>query len=95
MAYVTLVDAKKHLNIETEYIGDDAYITSVISVVEEAISKYCDGGLTDLDPVPVAVKHAALLLVAHLYVNRTMVSFAQGFEIPYSFKFLLNPYKAY
>jgi len=43
--------------------------------------------------VSIAVVQGTYLLAAHLYVNRQIVSFAQGVEIPYTLKFLLDPYK--
>lgn len=95
MAYTTLATIKAHLNIETAYTDDDTLITQLIEVVELAIREYCcwtDEEYPDED-IPATVKHSALLLAAHLYTNRTMVSFAQALEIPYSFKFLLNPYR--
>lgn len=96
MAYTTLDKAKKQLNIEEDFTDDDDYITSLIDVVEASIANYCDGGLDDIDDedMPTPVMHSALLLIAHLYLNRAVVSFAQGIEIPYSFKFLLSPYRA-
>jgi len=33
------------------------------------------------------------MLAAHFYLNRNMVSFAQGAEVPYSYRFLLDPYR--
>jgi len=92
-AYTTLAEAKAHLNIETAFTGDDTYITNLIAVAELSIADYCNGGLTDVTPIPVTVKQATLLLIGHLFATRTIVSFAQGYEVPYSFKFLLNPYR--
>jgi hypothetical protein len=43
--------------------------------------------------VSVAVQQATYLVAANLYVNRSIVSFAQGVEIPYTLQFLLCPYK--
>jgi len=98
MTYTTLAAIKAHLNIETGYTADDTYITALIGVVEGAISNHCNGGLagyTAAEDVPVTVKHAALIIAANLYLNRSSVSFAQGYKIPYSFEFLLNPYRIY
>lgn len=97
MAYTTKLALKKHLNIEEAFVDDDTYLESIIAVVELAISDYCKGGLADYtdETMPVVVKQAALILAAHLYLNRSMVSFAQGFEIPFSFRFLLNPYMSF
>lgn len=97
MAYTTLAKLKAHLNIEASFTDDDTLLTDLIGVAEGAIKDYVCGGLEDYteETMPDVVKHAALLLSAHLYLNRSMVSFAQGYEIPYSFKFLLNPYRVY
>ena len=97
MAYTTLAKLKAHLNIESSFVEDDTLLADIIAVAEGAISDYTCGGLDEYtdETMPEVVKHAALLLSAHLYLNRAMVSFAQGYEIPYSFKFLLNPYRIY
>jgi len=97
MAYTTLASLKAHLNIETAFTGDDLYLTSLISVVELAISDYCNGGLADIldADIPVTVKQAALLLAGNLYLNRSPVAFGQPYKIPYSFEFLLSPYRIY
>ena len=97
MAYTTLSELKKHLNIETTFTDDDSYLTTLADVAELSVNDYCNGGLTDFTSatIPITVKQAILLLAGHLYVTRTLVSFAQGYEIPYSFKFLLNPYRVY
>ena len=109
MAYTTLANLKSHLNIESSFTGDDTYLTGIITVAELSIDDYCNGGMDgychdvalpipntlNLVLMPATVKHAALLLAAHFYLTRSIVSFAQGVEIPYSFKFLLNPYRTY
>ncbi len=35
--YVTLDEAKKHLNIDADFTDDDAYITSLIEVSEDSV----------------------------------------------------------
>lgn len=98
MNYTNLTDAKKHLNIEPEFTDDDSYITSLLNVAELAVSNYCNDSTfsawTDIT-APVTVKQAVYFLVGNFYVNRQPVAFAQGYEIPYTFQFLLNPYKEY
>jgi len=97
MSYTTLAQAKKQLNIETAFTDDDTYITTLISVAELSIREYCCWAATDFPDadIPVTIRQAALLLINQLYTNRTIVSFAQGYEIPYSFHFLLNFYRIY
>lgn len=93
--YCTLTELKRHLNIEADFIGDDEYLQDLIEVTAAAIGNYCLGGLSAFTGTtyPIEVKHAQLLLAAHYYLNRQPVAFAQGQEIPYTFQFLLNPYK--
>jgi hypothetical protein len=43
--------------------------------------------------VSIAVVQATYLIAANLFVNRQPVSFGQPYEIPYTFRFLLDPYK--
>lgn len=95
-AYTTLATLKAHLNIETAFTADDTYLTSLIAVAELSIREYCCWAETEyVTDIPATIKQAALLLAAQLYTTRTIVSYAQGYEIPYSFKFLLNPYRNY
>lgn len=98
MKYTTLTDAKRHLNIEPDFTEDDAYITSLLNVAELAVQNYCDD-VTFADytaeTAPVTLVQAVYFLVGNYYANRQPVSFAQGIEIPYTFQFLLNPYKNY
>ena len=42
MRYTNLIDAKMHLNIETEFTEDDTYISSLLDVAELAIQNYCN-----------------------------------------------------
>lgn len=95
--FATLAELKKHLNIETGFTEDDTYLTSLSQVAQLSVIEYCAGGIDAYDSTdaPVPVRQAILLLAAHLYATRAIVSFAQGYEIPYSFKFLLNPYRTY
>ena len=95
MAFIEVSELKKQLNIELDFTEDDGYLATLTDVAEQAIKSYCNGGLDTVTNAPTPVKQAALLLAAHLYLSRTTVSFAQGYEIPYSFKFLLNPYRVF
>jgi hypothetical protein len=68
-----------------------------------AISNYCNGGLQEVVTIvidnvtytalPKVVKQACLFLAAHFYLNRTPIAFTSTSELPYTFQFLLNPYK--
>lgn len=97
MAYSTLYELKRHLNIEQDYNDDDAYLQDLILVTELAINNYLNysGSTMNETTVPLTIKQASLLLAAHFYTNRQLVSFAKAEEIPFSFRFLLDPYKNY
>lgn len=95
--YVTLEEAKRHLQIDSEYDGDDLYINSLIDAAEAAVANHLkydslDGAFPIL---PFPVKHAILLMVGNLYANREPVAFAQSYRVPLSYEYLLAPYVNY
>jgi hypothetical protein len=61
------------------------------------ISGYTNGEVDELSitetTLPITVQQAIIMFASHLYLNRNMVSFSQGYEIPYTYKFLVQPYK--
>ncbi len=94
MAYFTISELKQQLNIESSYTDDDIILSGLTNVVSVAVADYCNNGLTgytgttgSVIDVPSPVKQASIMLAAHLYINRQLVSFAQGQEIPYSYNF--------
>lgn len=102
--FTTVAELKQHLNIEPEFTEDDNYLLELISVAEMAVSNYLNGGLSEsiytfilddeeVTAIPKTIKHACLLLAANFYLNRQPVAFASTSELPYTFQFLLNPYK--
>ena len=97
---MTLADAKKHLNIDSTFTDDDAYITSLINVSEEMVLRHLDYSsyaemLTRLNvqTVPTPIIHACKLLIGNLYMNRESVSTAVQTKIPDSYDYLLATYK--
>ena len=89
---------KRQLNIEIDYTNDDAILQQYIDVACIAVENYCgeaslSGYTTETIPLPIV--QAGILFASHMYMNRNMVSFGSGVEIPYSFRFLLDPYKNY
>lgn len=91
--YVTLNEAKKHLNIDETFTDDDLYIISLIEVAEDGIAKNCDIVLADqveAGVLPASLKHCILLMVGNLYNSRESVSFSNLMEVPYSYKYLVN-----
>lgn len=93
---VNINQLKRQLNIELDYVDDDAILQHMLNVATLSVQTYLGSnaltGYTD-NTIPVSIEQAVIMLAAHFYLNRNMVSFAQGTEVPYSFRFLLDPYK--
>ena len=85
--YVTLTEAKKHLNIDESFQDDDNYIGVLIQVAEEAIAHHIDIALEDMvvdGVLPSAIHHSILLLVGNLYANREPVAYTSVAKVPYT-----------
>ena len=101
MQYLTLEQSKKHINIESDFVDDDVYITSLIDVAECSVELHVNQSLEDIATVnggvlPAPLIHAMLLMVGNFYANREMVSFAsKTTEIPFNYVYLIDFYKNY
>ena len=96
--YVTLKLAKKHLQIDDSYTDDDAYITGLIQVAEDAVSQHLDIALQDLlvdGILPSAIVHSILLMVGNLYATREPIVYGSVTKVPYTPEYLLGLYKQY
>ena len=96
--YVTLKLAKKHLQIDDSYTDDDAYITGLIQVAEDAVSQHLDIALQDLlvdGILPSAIVHSILLMVGNLYATREPIAYGSVVKVPYTLDYLLGLYKHY
>jgi hypothetical protein len=98
--YISLSDAKKHLNIDTSFTDDDTYINSLINVAELAVEKHLNIALSELKDegtnlVPSPIIQAMLLLIGNLYANREPVAFTSVNKVPYAFEYLLSLYRNY
>jgi len=86
---ITLAAAKEHLAIDHD--EHDARITALI---ETASDHLCSIGVNiDRDPLPAAIRHAALLLVGHFYMNAEAVVTRQSFALPLGVDRLIAPYR--
>ncbi len=96
--YISLEQAKTHLLIDSNFTDDDAYITALIAVAEDSISKHLDIALSDLEvggELPPALIQAMLLTIGNLYANREPVAFGTAVKIPYTYEYLVGLYKHY
>jgi len=100
MKYLNTNIIKKHLNIDDCFHEDDEYIRQLGDVAEQMVDEHINNNLTSIAEdnngnLPMPLKHAMLLLIGNLYQNREGVAFANATEIPFSYKYLLFPYKDY
>lgn len=96
--YVTIDEIKQHLYIDFE--ADDAMLADMIQASEDIIQKYLNTTFEDIideyGSLPISLKQAIKIMVGNLYANRESVSFnAYPSKIPYSYEYLLQPYKSY
>jgi hypothetical protein len=95
---MNITQLKRQLNIEVDYVSDDIILQNYLDVAQEAVVKTLNlytgstSGYTG-STTPVSIQQAILLLAAHLYVTRQIISFGQPYSIPRTFDFLLNPYR--
>lgn len=99
MTYLTLSDLKKHLNLDSAFTDDDAYITALGTAAEEATAKYIDLPLTQLEDanhkLPQALVQGIMLLVGEWYAVREAVSAASFSTVPLAYEFLCALYHDY
>lgn len=96
--YITLQEAKKHLQIDADFTDDDSYIITLINVAEDSVSQHLDIALKELikgGDLPSAVKQSILLMVGNLYANREPVAYTSVVKVPYTLDYLLGLYKRY
>lgn len=104
--YITLEEIKKHLNIDDYFTDDDAYLNSLIQVAAEVVERHIDdklidlceldeNGEVDLKSLPSPLIHAMKLFIGNMYANRESIAFAQSYELPLSYNYLLSLYKNY
>lgn len=99
MNYLTLAEIKKHLNLDTEFIDDDAYLTALATASEDVVSKYIDYPLAQLENaeggIPEALKFGMLLWIGTIYSVRESVSAVNMNTVPHSMELLMDLYRDY
>jgi hypothetical protein len=100
MTYITLDQAKKHLNLDDCFCEDDDYIIQLIDVAEATVEENICRKLSDMEGddgvIPSPLCHAILLLVGNFYSNREpVVVGATPSKLPLSFEHLISLYRDY
>lgn len=94
--YVTINQAKKHLQIDKDFKEDDEYLLLLIQVAEDAVEQTLGIPLASLLKdgwIPQAVYHSILLMIGNLYANREPVSFTSATKVPYTLEYLLLKFR--
>lgn len=97
--YIQLDLAKKHLNIEDDFIEDDEYILSLIDVAESAVRVHINEDFASIADknggcLPSPILQAALLMIGNLYQNREAVG-TKTQELPFNYRYLIDLYRNY
>lgn len=96
---IDLQSLKNHLNIDSSFNDDDAYIESLEEVAEEIVQKHIDKSLDDIigeeGELPKPLLQAIKLIVANLYDNRESVAYTPTYEVPNSLNYILSMYRDY
>lgn len=96
--YVSIPELKSQLNIVEDYTGEDMYLTGLLETSQMSVEFHIQQPLRTfveekcLNPM---LKHAILILASHFYANREPVAYVQPRIIPYTFEYLLQPFKKY
>lgn len=93
--YITLEEAKKHLNINDDFTEDDTYIMSLINVSENIVQKHIDRELSEFEELPAPLKQAMLLLIGNYYANRESVAFSSVAVLPLAYEYIIALFKNY
>lgn len=98
--YITLSEAKKHLNLDEFFTDDDRYVLSLIEVAEDAVAGRINRPLAScVDPKTgylfPSVSHAIKLLIGTYYSQREATAPQQIKEVPVAFDFLSDLNRRY
>ncbi|MDL2243916.1 head-tail connector protein [Parabacteroides sp. OttesenSCG-928-J18] len=94
MNLININELKHNLNIECDFHDEDIYLKQLIDVATEAVFNYLNKSIDDFrNYIPETIRFAIIILASQYYENRTSIAFSNVVEIPYTFQFLLSPYK--
>lgn len=98
MEFLTLNEAKAHLNISESDNRDDAYISGLIDTAVSYTEKAIYTSLNEVaaqnsGAIPPDIKHALKLLVGHFYANREPYSPQNMRYLEISYNALISYYR--
>jgi uncharacterized phage protein (predicted DNA packaging) len=89
--YITLAEAKKHLNVDSTFIDDDDYITGLLNAALRIVAADCTRPVEDLvnaDGLDPIARSAILLKLGSLYAYREDVTNTTVNEVPLAYSHL-------
>lgn len=94
MKILTIEEIKAHTRIDSDAEDEmlEIYGASAEETVLNLLGRTLDEVETEYGEVPVAVKHAMLMLVDHSYQMRSPVTTANLYAVPYTLEALIKPY---
>lgn len=97
--YIQLDLAKKHLNIEDDFLDDDEYLLSLIEVAESAVRVHINDDFATVAEknggvLPPPILQACLLMLGNLYQQREIVG-NKSVALPFNYQYLVDLYKNY
>ncbi|PYG30360.1 head-tail connector protein [Pelagimonas varians] len=90
---VTLEDVKAHCRVLPEDTDFDLELQNALDAAVDHLNSI-DVGMT-VDPLPPALKHAALMLAAHFFENKEAVTEGQLTVVPLGVSRLIAPYREF
>ena len=99
MTYITVEEMRRWMNIP--FTDDDLTIAEMIEGAEDAVIRhlnrdsYAELVDTSTNDIPSGLKTAIRTMVANLYQNRESIAYGQPYKVPYTYEYLLQPYKKY
>lgn len=97
--YIDLDTAKKHLNIEPDFVDDDEYILGLIDMAEQAVRVHVNEGFNILAEqnggcLPSPLSQAMLLMIGNMYQNREPLG-TRNAALPFNYQYLIDLYRNY
>ena len=99
MAYITLEEAKRHLNIEADFTDDDSYITTLIDAAEGKVAEDILRPLAELEDgqgaTPAPLRQAILFQVGDFYASREDTVYGAAVNSTGAYRAITGLYRHY
>lgn len=93
---ITLAEIKAQCRIDSTFTDEDTILVMYGESAEQMTFNYLERTYEELvetyTTIPVPIKHAILMLVAHSYAQREPASVQNLYTVPYTYDALIKPY---